>query len=102
MTEELNLRNYTEILVETALRKMWNETDNICKCTRCYYDTMALALNHLPSKYVVTQSGEVYAKINNFINQTQVDVMYAVMKASMKVNENYSHPLEEVVYESNK
>lgn len=99
MAEELNLRNYTEVLVEVALRKIWDDTDNICKCTRCYYDTMALSLNQLPSKYVVTQSGEVYTKINNFINQTQVDVMSAVTKASMKVNENYSHPLDEVVKE---
>lgn len=99
MAEEFKLKNYTEVLVEVALKNMWEETDDICKCTRCYYDTVALSLNDLPPKYVVTHSGEVYAKINNFINQTQVDVMAAVTKASMKVNENYSHPLDEVVYE---
>lgn len=97
MENAFYLKNYSEILVEDAIKKLWNEMDTICKCQRCYYDTMALSLNQLPAKYVVTQTGEVYAKANHFMNQAQVDVMSEVMKASLKVNENYSHPLNEVV-----
>lgn len=96
MEDKYYLKNYTEVLVADAIKKVWADMDNICKCDRCYYDTLALSLNHLPSKYVVTPVGEVYTKANHLFSQTQVDVMSEVMKASMKVNQNYSHSLEEV------
>lgn len=97
MIEELKMKNYTKVLVADAIQKVWNETEDICKCKRCYYYTMALSLNHLPAKYVVTQSGEAYAKIDSLITQKIVDVMTAVVKASAVVNGNYSHSAEEIV-----
>ena len=97
MENNLHLKNYTEILIDEAIEKLWFEMDDICKCERCYYDTKAIALNHLPSKYTVTSKGEVYTKINNFRNQIQVDVMKEVMKAIMVVNEHRSHNEEETV-----
>ncbi len=99
MSHDLFLRNYTEDLVDEAIKKLWSKSANLCKCKRCYYDTMALSLNRLPSKYVVTDSGEVYMKLNNFMSQAQVDVMKEVTKASVIVNNKYSHSLDEVVYE---
>ena len=42
-------------------------------------------------------SGEVYAKVDSMMNQSQVDIMSAVTKASLIVTENYSHLEEEIV-----
>lgn len=100
MTDNYYLKNYTEVLVDDNLKKLWEATEDICKCRRCYYDTKALALNQLAPKYVVTNRGEVYAKIDSLINQKQVDVMAAIMRASQIVNENYSHSQKEVNYVS--
>lgn len=98
MANQYTIFNYTEVLVETGIKNLWRKTEDICKCERCFFDTMALALNRLPSKYVCTTSGEAYAKIDGMMNQNQVDVMSAVTKASLIVNGNYSHPIEEVNY----
>ncbi len=61
---------------------------------------MALSLNHLPSKYVVANAGEVYAKANHLFKQTQVDILSEVTRANMEVNANHFHPPDEVVKSS--
>ena len=35
----------------------------LSQCHICRMDIAAYALNHLPSKYVVTRKGEVYSKL---------------------------------------
>lgn len=97
MDNNYSIHNYTETLVDSGVKNLWRRTDGICKCERCFFDTKALALNSLPSKYVLTISGEAYAKIDGMMNQNQVDIMSAVTKASLIVNQKYSHPLDEVI-----
>ena len=45
-------KNYMEDAVEATLDEIleWKDT---CRCERCRSDVKALALNHLPPKYVV-------------------------------------------------
>ena len=97
MDNNYSLHNYTETLVDGGIKHLWSKTEGICKCERCFYDTKALALNHLPAKYVLTISGEAYAKVDGMMNQSQVDVMSAVTKASLIVTQSYSHPGDEII-----
>lgn len=97
MDEGYYLKNYTEVLVDGGIKHLWKKTEDICKCKRCFYDTKALALNQLPPKYIVTISGEIYAKVDGMLNQNQVDVMSAITKASLIVSGNYSHSSDEIV-----
>jgi competence protein ComFB len=49
-------------------------------------DILALALNHLPQKYVTTGCGRLYAEmINNFKIQYQTDVLSSLTRAAMIV-----------------
>ena len=49
-------------------------------------DILALALNHLPQKYVTTGSGRLYAEmINNFKTQYQTDVLASLTRAAITV-----------------
>lgn len=89
--EVLHLKNFTEILVEEALQKLWSEMSEICKCERCRYDTKAIALNNLPPKYTVTEKGEMFTKANNFKNQIHVDIIKEILKAISIVSKNCSH-----------
>lgn len=90
----LHLKNYTEILVDETLQKLWSEMSDICKCIRCRYDTEAIALNNLPPSYTVTKKGEIFTKVNNFRNQIQIDVIKEVLNAILIVSKNCSHLLE--------
>ena len=87
----LHLKNYTEILVDETLQKLWSELSDVCKCIRCEYDIKAIALNNLPPSYTVTEQGEIFTKVNNFRNQIQIDVIKEVLNAISTVSKNCSH-----------
>lgn len=89
------LKNYMEIVAEHKLNEVLNYM-NICKCDKCKLDMMAIALNELPPKYVVTDMGELYTKVSELANQFEVDAETALIKAAMFVGKNPKHgPLTE-------
>jgi competence protein ComFB len=79
-----------EEVVWSALDDILKEI-NMCRCDRCRIDIVAKALNDLPPKYVVTQKGEIYSKIDNLKTQFEVDVIAAITKAAILVKRNPNH-----------
>jgi competence protein ComFB len=65
---------------------------NMCTCDKCLLDIAAIALNDLPPKYLVTEKGELYSKINTLKQQFEVDVIAAITKAAVLVKRNPRHP----------
>lgn len=84
------LKNYMEELViqktDSILKLM-----NICKCEKCKLDIVALALNDLPAKYIVTDTGELYTKLRELEQQFEVDVEAAIAKAAIFVGNHPKH-----------
>jgi competence protein ComFB len=91
INDNMHLKNFTEILVDEAINKLWINYDGKCKCDRCRMDIKAIALNHLPPKYTVTDKGEVFAKLNSFKNQIYVDITKEVVSAMETVKRKPSH-----------
>ncbi len=87
------IRNYMEVCVQEMLESV---LDNIngCKCEKCKLDITAIALNTLPPKYVVTKKGELYAKLNAFQQQIDVDLISAITKAAVIVSRYPRHDVE--------
>jgi len=58
--------NYPEVAVKEQIGEVLNnyskKKPGICKCQRCQDDIMAIALNNLPAKYVVSEEGRIYTK----------------------------------------
>lgn len=67
------------------------KTMDICKCEKCKLDIVAIALNDLPPKYVVSQMGELFAKVNELTQQFEVDIESAIVKAATQVANNPKH-----------
>ena len=88
--DALDIRNYMEICVLDVFEPVL-ENLNGCDCENCRLDIMAIALNSLPTKYVVTKKGELYTKISNLQNQFDVDIIAAIAKASVIVSRNPRH-----------
>ncbi|MDD3438559.1 MAG: late competence development ComFB family protein [Clostridiaceae bacterium] len=84
------LKNYMEDLVIKRTDEILKSMD-VCKCDKCKLDIIALALNSLPSKYVVSAKGELYAKVSELEQQFDIDVGTAIIKAAFLVNENPRH-----------
>ena len=88
------LRNYMEEVVDGTLDEIMSYRDDVCKCERCRMDTKALALNHLPPKYVVTDMGYIYTKINELESQFKADITVAVTNAIKIIRKNPRHEAE--------
>ncbi|MCT4632713.1 MAG: late competence development ComFB family protein [Firmicutes bacterium] len=82
------LKNYTEYLVEDSINELIHNYDDICKCQKCMYDMMALALNNLPAQYVVSEDNEIYRKVISSIPQNKADVLRACVDAINIVSNN--------------
>lgn len=76
--------NSMEALVEAAFDDLKPMMD-CCTCEQCRNDIIAYALNQLRPKYVSTDKGEVYTKIDTLMNnQPTTDIITAIM-AGVKV-----------------
>ena len=90
--KEIRFENFMEVLVDEALEDLFKVTSlQFCRCERCYLDAKSIALNRLPPKYIVTRTGEIYAKLDIFRNQFRVDVLKAAIEAIEIVKKNPSH-----------
>lgn len=64
---------------------------NVCDCEKCRMDIAAIALNKLPHRYIVSEKGELYSKINTLRQQFEVDIVSAITHAAMQVSSNPRH-----------
>jgi len=87
----LQLKNYMEEATDSTIDEILARRDDVCKCDRCKMDIKALALNHLPPKYVVTDRGYVYTKVNELENQFKADITVAVTNALKIIRDNPRH-----------
>lgn len=85
-----NVKNYMEEIIEMLLDDVLKNM-KVCKCQICCEDIAALALNELPPKYVVTEKGERYSKLNLLRQQFEVDVVSAITRATITVNKRPRH-----------
>lgn len=84
------ITNCMEISVKECLDKLLEES-NGCKCEKCRYDMMAIALNNLKPYYVTTHLGEVITKIKNMEQQSEANIVVEVTKAIKKVHMSPKH-----------
>ncbi|MCE5285862.1 MAG: late competence development ComFB family protein [Pelosinus sp.] len=87
----MELKNYMEDIVWQSLEELLAAQPDVCKCQKCRYDIMALALNFLPPRYVVTEAGETFTRIKSLEQQFSVDVITAITNAIILVASRPHH-----------
>ena len=87
----MEVYNYMEYIVQDALEDVVKNKDEICKCQKCRMDMQAWALNRLPPKYVVSEKGRVFTKLQEVEIQFRADVLREVTKAIAQVGKNPNH-----------
>ena len=87
------VKNYMEVCVQDMMKLVLTKI-NACQCEKCSSDIMAIALNSLPPKYVVTQKGELYSKLALLRQQFDVDIIAAITKAAVIVGRAPRHEQE--------
>ena len=90
MGEKYEVRNVVEDIVEMALDECL-EQSQICRCPKCRADVQAFALNEIPPRYVVSEIGDLLVRANALSNQNRADIVAAITKAIMAVEQNPRH-----------
>lgn len=89
--EKFEIKNYMEKMVLKNLESQLEKRDDVCKCERCLLDIVAYALNHLPAKYVVTDKGSIYTRLEELEVQLNADITREVFKAIELIKANKRH-----------
>ncbi|WP_010252563.1 late competence development ComFB family protein [Acetivibrio cellulolyticus] len=84
------IKNYMEEIVFSLMKEVLDDI-NVCSCEKCILDIAAIALNDLPSRYIVSERGELYSKVNSLKQQFEVDVIAAITKAAVLVKRRPRH-----------
>ncbi len=85
----MELKNYMEIVVEDAVDKELTRMDEEwTKNPKSKLDIMALILNRLPARYIVTDKGRIMTKITETEVQFQADILRELVKAIKLVKKN--------------
>ncbi|HWR43646.1 late competence development ComFB family protein [Sporomusa sp.] len=87
----MQLKNFMEDLVWQRLDEVLAGHRNVCKCEKCRYDVVALALNFLPPRYVVTSQGETFTRVKSLEQQFNVDILTAISHAVQIVSSRPHH-----------
>jgi competence protein ComFB len=85
----IEIINFNEEAVLRAMRRLYAQDLELCRCSICVEDTFALALNTLPPRYIQATSMHTYAGSRNFIPEEQVSA--AVAEAAGKVKARPNH-----------
>lgn len=89
--KEIIIKNYMEDIVKKHMKELLEKRTDVCRCELCENDIFAYSLNHLPPKYVVTDRGRIYTKLQEMEVQFNADVTREVLKAIEFVKKNKRH-----------
>lgn len=87
----MKIYNLLEYEVFYLLEKILKDKKDICTCDKCKMDIAAITLNNLKPRYVVTEKGSVYGKIDFLNNQFDADLVKEITKAIETVGYNPKH-----------
>lgn len=87
---EITYVNVMEVLVEERAGK-YMEMFGMCQCERCKIDVKALALNNLPSKYVVMAKGEFVPRITVYEGRFSAAIIAQLLRACKIVADSPRH-----------
>jgi len=87
----LELVNFMEDVVASYMDEVLGKDKSFCGCPRCRLDVIAIALNDVRPKYVVTTKGYAYARMGELQAQFRADTIVAVTRALKIVNKSPRH-----------
>jgi competence protein ComFB len=84
-------RNYMEEAVVEEFTSFLKNRKDACPCEKCRQDMVAYVLNRMPAKYVVTDLGSAYTKLDQLKTQSRADILVRLMEASEVVRKKPRH-----------
>lgn len=89
--DHYHMVNVMEQILKRMNLKQYLKQYDVCMCSRCQADVMALILTRLPAKYVVVDESSTAPIIGFYENKFKVRILTEIIKACMDVKENPRH-----------
>lgn len=86
----MKFQNVMEDFVTQKLEEVIDDLD-CCKCDQCREDIISYALNRLSPKYVSTEKGRAFVKVNTMSSQFEVDILTAIYEGASIVKKHPHH-----------
>ncbi|MDN6195878.1 MAG: late competence development ComFB family protein [Atopostipes suicloacalis] len=87
----MELHNLMEDKVIELTHDIMNKNNGFCHCEQCRMDVVALTLNRVEPKYVVSNTGKLYGKANLLTRQSDADIVKEITKSMVIVGEKPRH-----------
>lgn len=87
----IHVENSMEEFVIELLPKVIKLYPNMCTCDECLNDIVALALNNLKPRYVHTNKGDIYTRLNIYQLDSYTSVINALAQATQIVSQHPHH-----------
>ncbi|MCL1982334.1 MAG: late competence development ComFB family protein [Clostridiales bacterium] len=84
------MTNILEEVLRLEATTIMNSYD-MCCCDRCTNDVIAITLNNMPPKYVVSRKGSLFAKIASYGMQYRTDLYSKLAEACAIVSKSPNH-----------
>ena len=86
----MELVNYMEEVVKRVFQELTSGEPyrDIQFTEKMKLDIYAYTLNHLPPRYIVTEKGHLYTRLNELQQQFQTDLVVEITKAIQQVKAN--------------
>lgn len=89
--KDLPVTNIMETLIEDQFPVVMQKFPGVCMCKFCLSDIKALALNHLKPRYVASDRGSLYTRLDVSDMMTKVEVLRAMTEAAEIVTQHPRH-----------
>ncbi len=89
--DHYHMVNVMEQILKRMNLKQYLKQYDVCMCSRCQADVMALILTRLPAKYVVVDESSTAPIIGFYESKFKVRLLTEIIKACMDVKENPRH-----------
>ena len=89
--DHYHMVNVMEQILKRMNLKQYLKQYDVCMCSRCQADVMALILTRLPAKYVVVDESSTAPIIGFYESKFKVRILTEIIKACMDVKENPRH-----------
>lgn len=86
----MKFQNVMEDYVAQKVNEVWDSLD-CCKCGQCKEDVISYALNRLEPRYVNTEKGRTFVKVNTMSSQFEIDILTAVYEGAEVVRKHPRH-----------
>lgn len=91
--QEFKGQDVKNIMEDIVYEKMNSIIDSLgcCTCEKCKADIIAYVLNHVTPRYVASEKGELFSKVQELNQNSNTDILMKIVSAAELIKERPRH-----------